>query len=302
VSCHTHQAEKPAGGLVLDDDSMGTAPAFGHDAGPDVQVPLTYFRLASWKRYTQPRPGEMLTQHAASRYVTKFQSRRSLLIWKVYGQRLDGYHNDDFPSLGDLGNLKSLTWKGERVPKVDYEDEKALSDYIRHYMVDQDFKGSVMPPLDAVKAGKAKPLNDEDRRTLVRWIDLGCPIDIDPNYVKSGGKGKSLGWMGDDQRPTLTVTYPRAGANDSLNRILVGMADAYSGLDLKSFTVTANFDLDGTPAGTNLAPRFESLADGRWQLQLKQPITKLPVGRLTVSVRDEQGNVSRIERTFSAGK
>ena len=23
------------------------------------------------------------------------------------------------------------------------------------------------------------PLTDEDRRTLVRWIDLGCPIDLD---------------------------------------------------------------------------------------------------------------------------
>ena len=36
-----------------------------------------------------------------------------------------------------------------------------------------------MPPPDAVKAGKVAPLTDEDRRTLVRWIDLGCPIDLD---------------------------------------------------------------------------------------------------------------------------
>ena len=34
----------------------------------------------------------------ASRYIRKFQSRRSLLIWKIFGERLDGFSNDDFPS------------------------------------------------------------------------------------------------------------------------------------------------------------------------------------------------------------
>ena len=45
-----------------------------------------------------------------------------------------------------------------------------------------------MPPPEAVagtyvgpdgKKIKVAPLTDEDRRTLVRWIDLGCPIDLD---------------------------------------------------------------------------------------------------------------------------
>src|SRR5262249_49610735 len=56
VACHTHKAEKPAGGLVLDDDDKGTLPAFGHDAGPDVRVPLTYFRLAVGQERYKPRP------------------------------------------------------------------------------------------------------------------------------------------------------------------------------------------------------------------------------------------------------
>jgi hypothetical protein len=26
-------------------------------------------------------------------------------------------------------------------------------------------------------------VTDEDRRTIVRWIDLGCPIDVDPHFA-----------------------------------------------------------------------------------------------------------------------
>ncbi len=86
-----------------------------------------------------------------------------------------------------------------------------------------------MPPPDAVKAGKVAPLTDEDRLTLVRWIDLGCPIDLDydpKNPAKAG-----FGWMLDDQRPTLTLTSPQAGANPPLDRILIGMHDYGSGLE-----------------------------------------------------------------------
>ena len=71
VACHSHKADDPPADLVLDDDHLGTTPAFGHDAGPDVPVPNTYFRLAAWKRYTRPRAGEMVMPQAGSRYVTK---------------------------------------------------------------------------------------------------------------------------------------------------------------------------------------------------------------------------------------
>ena len=50
-----------------------------------------------------------------------------------------------------------------------------------------------MPPPEAVagtyagpngKKIKVAPLSDEDRLTLVRWIDLGCPIDLDYNLAE----------------------------------------------------------------------------------------------------------------------
>ena len=302
IACHTHKSDAPPAGLVLDDDHLGTTNAFGHDAGPDVPVPHAYFRLASWKRYTQPRVGEMVMPHAASRYITKFQSRRSLLAWKIHGRRLDGYHNDDYPTITKVGDPTSLRHKGERVADVDYGNEKALSDYIRRYVIDNDFSGSIMPPAEAVMSGKVQPLSDEDRRTIVRWIDLGCPIDVDLNYEAMNPGSRSYGWMGDDQRPTLTLTQPTTGANPPLTRILVGMTDAFTGLDLDSLTVTADFEIDGIAAGTNLADRFQSLDDGRRQMKLSRPITKLKQAKLNVSIKDHQGNISRIARRFSVGE
>src|SRR5262249_37154496 len=110
-----------------------------------------------------------------------------------------------------------------------------------------------------------------------------------------------LGWMCDDNRPTLTLTYPRAGANTELARILVGMHDYGTGLDVSSFQVTADFAVDGTAAGTNLAAKFQPATQGVWELRLAQPITALVKGWLSVTVKDRQGNTSRIERTFSVG-
>ena len=154
-----------------------------------------------------------------------------------------------------------------------------------------------MPPPEAVETGKVKPLTDEDRLTLVRWIDLGCPIDLD--YDPANAKERGYGWMLDDTRPTLTLTSPRAGANPPLRRILVGMHDYYTGLDMDSFRVVADFALDGVPVGQNLAPMFKGKTPGVWELTLAKPLTELPRGKLKVSVKDRQGNITRIERSFT---
>jgi hypothetical protein len=162
-----------------------------------------------------------------------------------------------------------------------------------------DYKPSVMPPPEAVKAGKVKPLTDEDKRTLVRWIDLGCPIDLD--YDAKNPDKRGAGWLLDDQRPTLTLTYPQPGANAELSRIVVGMHDYGSGLDTKSFSVTADFAIDGIDPGKPLAGLFKANSNGVREMQLKAPIKSLERGTLTVAVRDRQGNVTRIERKISVG-
>jgi hypothetical protein len=265
-------------------------------------VPNTYFRLAAWKRDTPVPVGTITARQAASPYVTMYQSRRSWLVWKIFGRRLDGWSDDDFPSLTRVGDLKSLVGPGGRpIEKLDYNDETALSDFVRLHSIDRDFSGSIMPPIEAVKAGRVRPLSDEDRRTIIRWIDLGCPIDLDPHYDPTVPGSRSYGWMCDDQRPTLTMTWPQAGHNDSLARILIGMADAYTGLDPASLVVVADFAIDSGRPGQNLAPWFTALPGNRWELNLAQPIESLPRGTIIVFVKDRQGNLQRVHRELSVG-
>jgi len=195
------------------------------------------------------------------------------------------------------GDPTSLQLKGQ--PVADARGRGGKRSFI-------GYVGSSMPPAEAVagtyvgpdgKKIKVAPLSDEDRRTIVRWIDLGCPIDLDYDPAKPQERG--YGWMLDDNRPTLALTYPKPGVNGPLNRILVGMHDYDTGLDMDSFQVTADFALDGVAAGQNLASKFKAKTQGIWELTLAKPLTELPKGKLTVSVKDRQGNVTRIERSFA---
>jgi len=63
--------------------------------------------------------------------------------------------------------------------------------------------------------------------------------------------------------------------------------------------VTADFPVNGIAAGENLASNFQTTAPGVWELKLKSPLATLPKGKLTVSVKDRQGNVNKIDRTFA---
>jgi hypothetical protein len=157
-----------------------------------------------------------------------------------------------------------------------------------------------MPPPDAVAAGKVQPITDEDRRTILRWIDLGCPIDLDfhPGFPEHRG----YGWMLDDNRPILTLARPREHEDRQLDRILIGMHDYDTGLDEKSFTVKASFPASGQPAGANLAAQFQEIDPGVWELKLAKPLAETPSATIEVSVRDIQGNLTQIERRFSIGK
>src|SRR6185436_13231858 len=107
----------------------------------------------------------------ASRYVRLFQARRSLLAWKIYGQRLGGWRNEDFTHETVPGDPNSMRYKEQ--PFANKPENRRL--------VNLAYNGSIMPPPEAIagtyegsdgKKIKVLPLDDEDRRTLVRWIDL----------------------------------------------------------------------------------------------------------------------------------
>jgi hypothetical protein len=283
VACHTQKSAKPAAGLILDDSQPleprpnkgGAGVVFGGFARLAADAAAGYGR----------KPFAPLgSTHAASRYITMFRSRESLLVWKLFGQRMDGIREADLRK--NFGYLASAHFGACQI----------------------SYSGSIMPPPEAVagtyqgpegKKIKVAPVTDEDRLTIVRWIDLGCPIDLDFDPGRPSRSG--YGWMLDENRPTMAVTYPKAGVNDKLERILVGMFDYNTGLDTKSFTVKADFPIDGIPAGRDLASKFKQLPDWRWELRLNKPIEQLKKGKLTVTVKDNQGNISSVERTFSVG-
>jgi hypothetical protein len=300
VACHTQKWDKPAGQLVLDDERIVEAqnPV---TLGFTIRVPGTYKRLAADAKGeygVKPLNRHGWTNLSASRYVRAMQARRSLLAWKLYGERLDGWKNDDFVHETVPGDPTSLRHKGQPVLDTSQNRER----------LEIAYTGGTMPPPEAVAGTyvgprgekiKVAPLTDEDRRTLVRWIDLGCPIDLDYDPAKPQAAG--FGWMLDDQRPTLTLTSPKAGANPVLASILIGMHDYGTGIDPASFTVTADFPIDGVKPGVNLAPRSQETSVGVRQLKLATPIKGLPRGTLTVAVKDRQGNLTRIERTITVG-
>jgi hypothetical protein len=283
AKCHTTNtfSGDSAGEPILNDNKIVNLPDCD-------DVPGTYYRLAmdyAARFGNRPIVGAWRNQNA-SRYIRMFQSRRSLLVWKIFGERLDGWSNDDFPTEKTPGDPRTLQLKGQPIANTPANRNRA----------DLDFTGEIMPPPEAVKEGSVKPLTDEDRLTIVRWIDLGCPIDLDFDPKNPAKKG--FGWMLDDQRPTLTLAFPKAGANPPLERIVIGMYD-YAGLEEKSFEMIADFAVNGIPAGTNLAARFKNTSPGVWELPLAEALS-FPRGKLVVSVKDKQGNTTRIERTFSA--
>lgn len=105
--------------------------------------------------------------------------------------------------------------------------------------------------------------------------------------------------MLDDQRPTLTLAEPQADSQGAVKRILVGMYDYGTWLGMNTFSVMADFPIGEIPPGRNLADQFKALPNHRWELQLQRPVTVPLRGKLTVSIKDMQGNITRVERSVS---
>ncbi len=263
ISCHN--STQQAGQLVLDDISPVSGSGFPGD----------YMRLAADNNadfgYPPVISNRTWRQSNASRYIRKFQSRRSLLIWKLFGERLDGWSNADHPT--------------ETIPG----DADSLPNGANANAADLDFVASTAHP-----AGGMSSLSMKQKMTFARWIDLGAPLDT------SMDSGTNLGWYIDDNRPTLTISEPRQNNNRSpVTRIMIGMADAYTGIDFSSFSVKADFVVNGHAANTELSSFFSAMGDGVYQLNLN---SVLPVDSLErhimAEVKDNQGNIKRVKLRF----
>ncbi len=262
ISCHN--ATQADGNLALDEIAIISD-----------NKPGDYLRLAADSSanygYEPVIPNKSWRQTNASRYIRKFQSRRSLLIWKIFGERLDGWSNTDHPTEtvpGDASTLPSGTTANQ---------------------ADLDFV-----PSSAHPQGGMPSLTIQQKMTFARWIDVGSPLDI------SVSTGTNLGWFIDDVKPTLTISQPRANLNTNIiSQIVFAISDANSGIDAASLSVKADFEVNGIAAMSELVQLFTPTTDGIYQLQLNNP---LPINsqehHLMIEVYDNQGNVKRSDLRF----
>jgi hypothetical protein len=88
-------------------------------------------------------------------------------------------------------------------------------------------------------------LTDLEKRTIARWIDLGAPIDF-PELNMEGQEG--FRYTDDYQLPVINIHQPRKGNNNS-KQAIIGFADAKSGLDWSSLTITY-YSADGSLSET----------------------------------------------------
>lgn len=265
IPCHTRNSPLPAGQLVLDDYALYN------------DLPGDYARLAAdpagqWGYPAVANGGAWIGMNA-SRYVRMFQSRRSLLMWKLHGERLDGWSNEDHPTETTPGDASTLP------PGTNAQD------------ADLDFTGTQMPPPGSGVA----PLTDAERMTFARWIDLGCPIDTG---LHTGHE--DFGWFLDELRPVVHVDAPRPGQADApISELRIGLTDPGSGLDMSSLSVTTTASIMGRAPGAELADLFVHEGDSIWTAELTDPITSTATINLTVSIDDVQGNRNTIVRRFS---
>lgn len=175
-----------------------------------------------------------------SRYVRVPVSNGSLLVWKLAGQRLDGWTNERWPGVPPAG-ANPATW--------------AL------HMTDLDFEVGTV--------NHAAMVTPEELKKVITWIDLFAPFD-------SFEKGQ---YFADENRPTLTAQLVDG-------RVVIGAADAYSGLDPPTLAVTVN----GSPV------TVDALGEGRWRGPAVTGAT-----RVQATVKDRGGNTARITRTLTSG-
>jgi hypothetical protein len=262
IACHN--GSQQAGQLVLDDTTIVTD-----------NKPGDYLRLAADEGadfgYPPVIPNLIWRQTNASRYIRKFQSRRSLLVWKVFGQRLDGWDNNDHPT--------------ETVPG----DASTLPPGSNTNAADLDFVASPAHPQGGMPA-----LSMKEKMTIARWIDLGAPLDI------SVTTGTGLGWFIDDIKPTLNISQPHVNTNNqAINDFVFSLTDANSGIDFSSLSVKADFTVNGQPANTELSSLVTNIGDGIYQIQLQQTLTADNQERhIKINIKDNQGNIIRKDLRF----
>jgi hypothetical protein len=140
---------------------------------------------------------------------------------------------------------------------------------------------------DPADPHKAMAITDKEKRTLARWVDLGGPIDFPETH--------GFGYTDDYQLPVVNVYTPYAGDNNAGTQLKVGFADAKSGLDWSTLSVSYQALGDGVEKAIAINPGTD--VNAKNILTLNLPLT---AGEyiITVSINDMSGNTGIVTRRF----
>ena len=285
TSCHSSDGVVlPAGGLDLGDDSL-IEMRRGSDFVPDGFYPATYAKLAiHLDAQANPSPRSISPSGdwywpQVTKYIRAGQARQSLLVWKIFGRRLDGRANSDRPSPSDPSNPATIP--------------SGLS----FYDCDLDYTGDVMPPVGS------PALTWDERMKIARWVDLGAPIDLTGVNFSVSLKSYA-GYLEDDLRPTVALvpSVEQAVKERRLTRFVIGAYDLESGINPATLSVTLDRAVGSFPAGTNIAANATITNGGTVIVNLPTPIDLLSGAvNVAVEVRDNAGHTTRELRTYSRG-
>ncbi|VAW33421.1 hypothetical protein MNBD_GAMMA01-1803 [hydrothermal vent metagenome] len=223
-SCHANgQAAQVTTGLLLDGSEMtyelivrnsyrnSNNVMVNWATKPDVGLNVADFNDSSLDRITR-----VFDCCIASRWLALNSARSSMLIWAMYGERLDG--RDNTTGLPPISS-------GVPVDDINRENPAiwpAVAEHISYLDGTSSMPGTVSMPEHA-------------KRLVARWIDIGAP---------------KLNVHNDMMRPVLTITPINAGTDEapSISMVKVGLWDD-SDIDYSRFKVTKN-GADITPTLT----------------------------------------------------
>jgi len=146
-----------------------------------------------------------------SRWLSLNSARSSMLVWALYGERLDG--RDPHTGLPPEGSGVVVDGRNLEHPEI----WPKVAEHLAY------LDGSRDDPQLAGFLPGATNMPEAEKRLIARWLDIGAP---------------KLNVHDDMMRPVMTLT-PVDGGGGSVSSILVGLWDD-SPLDFERFKVTAN--------------------------------------------------------------
>lgn len=188
----------------------------------------------------------------------------------IIEQHCNSCHSGITPA-GDINleqELSVVRVKSQNALTIAFPFQSRISPMVQRIMATDSTK---MPPPET-----GDSLTQEEIQTIINWLDTGA---MEGDVEKDGTK------------PCIHIEEPTSKPTALVNKILFGSSDLYG---LSNVSVTADFDVNGNSAGSELINLF-SVVDSIYSLDLSSPVNS---GQITISAVDNNSNTQTVVRNF----